>query len=97
MQEGIKEQAANPDTNGTVGHIKGGPVIRLPEDVQEIDHLPQPEAIDAIAYGPPNNQANARQGQDLLPRGMFEIQQQDNDGKECHRREKQPQECGVVP
>jgi hypothetical protein len=39
VAEGIEEQAAHADANGAIGHVKGWPVVRLPEKIQEINHL----------------------------------------------------------
>jgi hypothetical protein len=96
VEEGIQEQAANPDADGAIGHIEGWPVISLPEKIQEIDHLPQPQAINAIAYRPPHNQADTPQRQETLPGRVFKIQHQYDYSQHGHGREKQPQEGGLL-
>src|SRR5713101_8994320 len=82
-QEGIIQEGRYPGNNGHVGQVKYVPIVGISPDLEvkqgEIDHRAIGEAVDAVADGTANDQAE-RQRRDQGPRPRHPDRQHNH----CH-------------
>ena len=76
------------DGDGRVGDVECRPVVSLPVDIEEVDHLAEADPVDQVAHGAGEDQRQGEYGQPLVVFEAAEVPENTEHGNDRHGDEK---------
>ena len=95
VEQHVDGKEEDADADGRIGHVEGRPVVLVPVEIEEVDHLAQPDPVDKIAECAGEDKGESDGVESLIRPKLAEYEEDHDNGDNRDADEEGEAETGI--